>query len=463
MTSRRYSDRASFRRLLTERAIILTLSLGAVLVPARAHALQTLGEFLREARQRNFDNREARAAAVERVHEASQAWARLLPAVTVQGDYIRNQYLGAADIPTGAPMAGGALPTRHLVITPLDQWDATFSAALPVVDVAAWEGVGAGAARREAEEARAAATALEVQKTVARTYYQLIGAGAVGRAAQRTLAAAEDNARFIDTRARAGLASELDLKRALAEVERDRQAIADADYSTVTLQRTLRTLSGLAPDGDPVQDAPALPADDLREEPPLAEWISGVDGLPSVQAAAGDRRAADLNAAGALAALYPTVSAQFTERATNAFGFGQSPYYLFELLATWKLDLASFEAARAQSGAAEASAVRYDRSRATAADALSDAWQQVRTQIAKSRAARSALDASRLACSVAHEKYESGKATLLDVVQAERDAFSAEVTAIQAEADLASARAALQLSAGRPLVADAGRVPEATR
>jgi outer membrane protein TolC len=337
-------------------------------------------------------------------------------------------------------------------MSPVDQWDLTFSAALPLIDVAAWNNVGAGAANQEAQRERVAATALEVQKTVARTYYQLVGARAVARAARSTLAAAEKNARYLETRTQAGLASELDFKRALAEVERDRQAIEDADYATVTLRRTLGTLTGLMPEGDPIQDPTSLPLDDLHDEAPLDQWTASVDGLPSVRAAVYDKRAATRVAAGAKAALYPAVSAQFNERATNAFGFGQSPYYTVEVLASWKLDLGNFESSRAQQAAAAAAAIRSERARTTAADALADAWHQVRTQTAKSRSARTALDTSRLADSVAHEKYGSGKATLLDVVQAERDAFSAEVTDIQAEADLASARAVLRLCAGRSLV-----------
>ena len=432
---------------------ILINAVFALAFPARAQALQPLDDFLRHARERNLDNREARAVALQRVHEASQAWARLLPTVTLSGDYIRNQYLGAANVGSGASGPDGLPSIRHVVITPIDQWDASFTAALTLVDVAAWDNVRAAKASREAQQARVAAAALEVQKTVARSYYQLVGAGAVGRAARRTLAASEENAHYIDTRARAGLASDLDLKRALAEVERNRQAIEDADYTTVTLRRSLETLTGLAPEGDPIEDAPSLVLDDLRAESPLAEWSAGLDELPSVRAAALDERAADFTAAGARAALYPTLTSEFSEHATNAYGFGQSPYYRFEVLATWKLDFASDKAARAQRAAAEAAGVRQDRSRATAADTLFNDWHQVRTQIAKSRAARSSLDASRAALSVAREKYAAGRATQLDVVQAERDLFSAEVTGIQAEADLASARASLRLSAGRSLEA----------
>ena len=440
------------RSLLIDRTIMFVTVLAAGISASPAHALQPLPDFLAQASRRNFDNRESQSIAIQRVHEANQAWAHLQPTWTLSADYINNQYLGAANIPTGAPAAGGILPTRRVVITPLDQRDASFTAALPLLDLAAWRNAGAATANRDAQQARVAAAALEVQKTVAQTYYQLVGANAVARAARHTLAAAQDNAGFIDTRTRAGLASDLDLKRALAEVERDRQAIEDADYSVVTLGRSLETLTGLTPAIDSLADNVAPQLDDLRDEPPLAEWTRQLDDLPSVRAAALDQRAARLTASGATAALLPTVSAQFTERATNAAGFGDSPYHTFEVLATWKLDHSNAEASRAQHRAAEAVAVRYDRSRATASDALFNAWHQVRTQIAKSRAARSSLDASNLALSVARERYGSGKANLLDVVQAERDAFSAEVTEIQAEADLASARAILRLSAGQPPV-----------
>ena len=43
----------------------------------------------------------------------------------------------------------------------------------------------------------------------------------------------------------------------------------------------------------------------------------------------------------------------------------------------------------------------------------------------------------------------SGVATQLDVIQAERDAFAASVARIQSDAELAYARAALRLDAGR--------------
>jgi outer membrane protein TolC len=85
---------------------------------------------------------------------------------------------------TGEGITGG-VPLRTVIITPNNQWDVSFAAAMTVLDLGAWNDARASRASREAQRQRVAATTLEVQKTVARTYYQLIGASAVARAARR--------------------------------------------------------------------------------------------------------------------------------------------------------------------------------------------------------------------------------------------------------------------------------------
>ncbi len=48
-------------------------------------------------------------------------------------------------------------------------------------------------------------------------------------------------------------------------------------------------------------------------------------------------------------------------------------------------------------------------------------------------------------------RYTAGVATQLEVTEAQRDAFLATASSIQADADLAFARAALRLAAGIPI------------
>ena len=72
--------------------------------------------------------------------------------------------------------------------------------------------------------------------------------------------------------------------------------------------------------------------------------------------------------------------------------------------------------------------------------------------IAKSRAARAGRQAAFEAAAQARTRYSVGNITQLDPLQAQRDAFTADVSRIQADAELANARAQLRLATGRSLV-----------
>jgi outer membrane protein TolC len=103
-------------------------------------------------------------------------------------------------------------------------------------------------------------------------------------------------------------------------------------------------------------------------------------------------------------------------------------------------------AAKAQAALAQ---VRADRARQTAYDEIHGAWHQVKAALAKARSARAERDTSKVAVKQARQRYEAGTGLFLEVTQAERDAFSAEISLIQADADLASARTLLRIHAGR--------------
>ena len=107
-------------------------------------------------------------------------------------------------------------------------------------------------------------------------------------------------------------------------------------------------------------------------------------------------------------------------------------------------------AAKAQSAAKEAALVRELRAQQNARDDLHTAYQEVRAQLAKVRAAEAEAEASTRAAQLAHDRYLAGAAMMLDVQQAERDALNSEVARIQAHADLAYARALVRLDSGRP-------------
>ncbi len=421
---------SSFCHIWSPRSIIIIVA--AVLAGAGpARALQPLSEFLAGARAANLDNREAAMAAVEQQHEALAALGRDLPSLSVRASYTRNQF--AAVFPV---MTTPTSPPQTLVIQPFDQWDLFLQADAPLVDFAGW--TRARAARRAAGAARqnARATVLEVEKQVARFYYGLVGAEALRQSAERSFAAAQANAELTRERRAGGVATALDVERAQAEVERARQVIADVELQAQLAHRALITLSGVTPSG-----AAPPPEDDLHEEAPLERWDTTPDAaIPLLAAAAEQARGAALSARAVKLSLVPTLTASFIERITNATSFiGQPDYFTFTLNLAWRLDVASVANIRAQASLAEIALIRQERARLAVHDQIYEAWQRVRTGIAKSRAARAQA---------------KGAGTQLEVVQAQRDAFAAEVGRVQADADLTFARALLRLSSGVSLDKD---------
>jgi outer membrane protein len=415
----------------------------AIASPARA--LQPLEEFVSSARTANLDVQEAQATAEQRVQEARGAWARIGPTFAAKATYTRNEHAVVVCLPSGAgaPMCP---PTAPITITPTDQVDGVFTLNLPLVDVGAWQRVGSSVATADAAKVRARATGADVEKSVVRAYLQVVANDATLAAARRALATAIESQGIVGTRRAAGSASELDVERARADVERAKQVVASADQARSVSRRSLESLTGLTAS----EGAAPLPDDALGDEPDLAALAPAVNKLPAVQAAALETRAAEKNASSAWwSALAPTIGATGTERLTNATGFGYPASWALAVSATWTLDPSTYFNAKAQGAARAVAEVRERRAEQQARDTLHTSWQQVRADVALVRASKAEAEASAEALKLARERYQAGAATQLDVQQAERDAFNSEVARIGAEADLAYARAAVRIDSGR--------------
>jgi outer membrane protein TolC len=184
----------------------------------------------------------------------------------------------------------------------------------------------------------------------------------------------------------------------------------------------------------------------------------GGNGLPAVAAAAEQRKSAESQALAAQLALIPTVGITATEHLTNATGFtGSQSLYVGTANLRWQLDLSTFGNMRSQAAGAEVARLREQNARQVALDQIHEAWFRVHNGIVKSRAARAAAVSAQAAVGRARERSQQGAGTQLELIQAERDAFSAEVSRLQADADLTYARAALRLQAGHPLDEETNR------
>jgi outer membrane protein TolC len=416
--------------------------LGALVVAAactaparRAFALQPVTEFIEHARTWNPQNRAAHATLAQRDAEVGVSTGDLLPNLVATGSYTHNQY----EVPF--PVGG-----QVLVVQPYNQFDANVALTVPLVNIANWERRSATKQSLEGARADERNTQIVVEKNVLRAYYTLLGDEAVFLSATRNLEVAQHNLGLAHTRKESGTGSELDVQRAVADQARAEQSMTAAQLGVTNARRDLYSLTGLE-----AQAANEFPQDDLHDEAPLASWMGDTNNVPSVQSAVANRLRAEEGVKAANTAWLPTIDAKGQERFTNATAFigGHSPVYLLQLVATWKLDSTIRPQIRAQNAAASAARANEDQARQAAEDAVFRDWQQIRADIESARSSRAQVAATTLAASLAEDRYESGVATQLDVLQARQDAFAADVARIQADSDLAYARSALRLDAAQ--------------
>jgi outer membrane protein TolC len=403
--------------------VILSLSSPAL-------ALQPLDEFVRGARDHHPANREARANEAGAEAQADEALGRALPGLLASGTYSRNEW----EVSVGG-----------LALVPRDQLDGNVTLAVPLIDLAKFARISA--ARRSAEAAghrqRAVARASEGQ--VVQLYYQLAADLALTEAARKTLEAVRVNLKVAEESARAGTATSLDVQRASAEVERQTQLLTAAELEAKLAARALASRTGIEPE---TVAGPAL-GDDLHPEPPLASFLAHGPRTPAALAAGSARSAAERAATAQRLSLLPALAGSLGERYTNATGFlgGHHHAYVAALTASWALDFSSLPGIRARSAEADAARAREDQAGLEVGDAIFRAWSTIEASIARSRSARAQASVSARAADIARSRYRSGLATQLDLIQAERDAFSAEASRIQSDADLLNARLQLRLLA----------------
>jgi outer membrane protein TolC len=421
------------------------LALSAVLAVGTAQVSQPndLRSFLKAADEYNLDHRIALETRERAVWEFHQAWTGLLPAVTVAGNYTHNQYEFVIPPPLFGP--------QPVYVVYYDNFGGAVRIDLPLIDATRWMRVASAGDNKEGAAERELAMRDLVRRQVVAGYFGYAAALAVLESSQKSLAVAEAQLKLTDIRTKAGSATELELLRASAEVERNRQTVTDSVSLVATSRRMLRTLSGV----DPAEMVP-LPATDTRPEPTYQELEQQVDGLPSVRAADRDQDAARHSAYAARLSLVPTVSAQFAEQLTTAPGLngGHNTAYTDGVAFTWRLDGPTLTGMGVQAHASAAARLAAEKARVTARDQIHSDWQRFNAGLQKVEAAESQVQAATRALQVARDKYAVGAATQVEVIQAERDLFSAEVGQIQARTELASARASLRISAGRQVLDD---------
>lgn len=413
---------------------------------AQAAQLQPLDAFVQTAKKRNDTNRQAAARKLGDEQQLRAATGKLLPSLSAQGTYTRNQFHADFVIP-GAP---GMAATR-LTFLPTNQLDGAITLNVPIVALENYARRTVAVQTMRATSAALMGAEQSTDKQVAQAYYGLVGQQRVHEASLRSLEVTTRAEVITRDRLDAGVASPLELERALADTARAQQNVTDAALQVALAQRTLETIALLAPEGDA-----KLVVDDLHEELPLAHWLeeADVDTSPNVVAA---KARAQASLAGLRAAKFgymPTLAARAQEKFTNLTGLngGHAAVWSVSASLAWELDFTLTPLRRAQAAQLESDLAAQHQVTRQTQDNLFEDWHRIRAGIDKCRAARQEARASALAASISLEQYAVGSDTQLDVLQATKDAFTADVRSIQADSDLIYQRALLRIDAGRPLV-----------
>jgi outer membrane protein TolC len=420
-----------FAKSKTKSAAALAALIGTIGAPGAASALQPVEEFVRSAHQHNPSNLEASANRESASAVADETLGRALPGVTVTGSYTHNQYETA--------FAG-------LTITPMNQVDGVLTLAVPLVDLSKYARIASANRGAAAAGEGAKATDLHVESRVVQDYYQLAASLALVEAARTSLESAQANLQIVRDWSAAGSATLLDVERANAEVERQSQQLTTSELSAKVSARSLESDSGVTANAA----SRVTLEDDLRPEAPLDRFLASVAATPDMAAASLARRAADDSARAQELSLVPRLDGTAALHATNATAYLANHHVAYAVGATlsWSFDFSTMPAIHARRAEAVAARAREDRTRLVVGDAIYQVWHTVDADIARSRSARVQAEVSAHAADLARARYKNGAGTQLDLIQADRDAFSANAARIQADADLLNARAQLRIACG---------------
>jgi outer membrane protein TolC len=420
-------------------ALILWLAVlgDGALRPKTARATQPLADFIASAKAFNHELKQAQALHGQRHAEAQAARGKLLPSLDLSATYTRNAY--KAELPAGP---GG----RLLTLIPYNQLEGSAAVTVPLIDIVSWARLRALTAQADAAHASAEQAELTLASQVVMRYFSLLGQEGLLQAALKRERVAQDNVNWVRTRLEAGTQSALDLARAQSDLAQAQQDVAAAHGQVQVSARALTTLTGMAPEpGATLEDT------SLEPEATLDTWLARVGAtLPPVRQAAAQERAAKAANRAAKWGYLPMLSAKASERGTNASALngGHPTIWNVQANLTWHFDASLPASERAQR---HAQVVAHEAALAAtqnAADRIVQDHVQIEANRAKSAAARSQVEATRLGARWAQEKFHAGVITQLEVSQAQRDAFSAEASRIQADTDLLYYRALLRLDAG---------------
>ncbi|MGH7656445.1 MAG: efflux transporter outer membrane subunit [Gemmatimonadaceae bacterium] len=308
---------------------------------------------------------------------------------------------------------------------------------------------GAEAANADlgAQDAAERAVVLSLVSDVATSYLQLLELDQERAIAERTLASRRATLDLARDRYARGVISELDVRQFEAQVAAPAVTLAQVDRQTAVAEHYLSVLLGEAPTTITRHGSLNAAVSALRVPDTLSAAL--LVRRPDVQQAERAFAAATARIGATIASNLPVISITGSYGSQSAgpptlFAGGTTVY---QLSAGFSFPLSSLTRGRDETAAARARAdqakAAYENAALSALRDANDALVGVRTSRDEVAAQATQADALRHALELAQLRYSSGVASYLDVLDAQRNLFSAELALSQAQ--LEQLTAAVQL------------------
>lgn len=396
----------------------------------------TLVGLIETAARQNRDVQTAIARIREFRANLGLARAPLFPSLTANASASTNQVAIGAFPPTQF----NALRLTGDVAWELDLWGRTR------------RGVEAAGADLGVQEASQRAVLLSLVSNVATGYLQLLELDQERAIAERTLATRQQTFALAQSRFRQGVISELDVRQFEADVSVPAATLAQAERLRVQQEHELNVLLGSGPVAIPRGGTLAGAVAALEVPDSISATLLGR--RPDVQGAERAFAAATARIGVAQAARLPTVSisGNYGTQSINTSGLFSGNTEVYQLQGGLSMPLFTggrianqIEAARAR---AEQARLQYEQTVLVAMREAGDALVAVRTTRDQVAAQQTQAFALRRALQLAELRYRTGVASYLEVLDAQRGLFSAELLLSQAQLQQLSAAVQLYRAIG---------------
>ena len=307
-----------------------------------------------------------------------------------------------------------------------------------------YEAANADAAAQDAAER---AVLLSLVSDVATGYLQLLELDQERAIAERTLSSRRATLDLARQRYARGVISELDVRQFEAQVAAPAVTLAQVERATAMAEHNLSVLLGEAPGEIARHGSLAAAVSALRVPDTLSASL--LARRPDVQQAERAFAAATARIGATMASNLPTITiiGSYGSQAADPAHLFSPNTTVYQLSAGFSFSLSSFTRGADQTAAARARAdqakAAYENAALSALRDANDALVGVRTSRDEVAAQGTQADALRHALELAQLRYASGVASYLDVLDAQRNLFSAELALSQAQ--LEQLTAAVQL------------------